>query len=53
MRSDEYQNYLITRDYNIYLVRKQFRSIRNISKSEARHVKAKVTKAEFQLGHSM
>ena len=39
MRSDEYQNYLIARDYNISLVKKQFHSVRSISRSEARQVK--------------
>ena len=39
MRSDEYQNYLIARDYNISLVKKQFHSVRSISRSKARQVK--------------
>ena len=38
MHSDEYQNYLIARDYNISLVTKQFHSVRSISRSEARQV---------------
>ena len=49
MRSDEYQNYLIARDHNIYLVKKQFHSVRSISRSEARQVKRKVTKESFNL----
>ena len=47
--SDEYQNYLIARDYNISLVKKQFHSVRSISRSEARQVKHKVTKESFNL----
>ena len=39
MQSDEYQNYMIARDYNISLVKKQFRTVRNISRSGARQVK--------------
>ena len=42
MRSDEYQNYLIARDYNISLAKKQFHSVRSIDRSEARQVKRKV-----------
>ena len=47
MHSDEYQNYLITRDYNISLVKKQFHSVRSISRSEARQVKRKVIQESF------
>ena len=49
MRSDEYQNYLIARDYNISLVKKQFHSVRSISTSEARQVKRKITQESFNL----
>ena len=49
MRSDEHQNYLIARHYNISLVNKQFHSVRSISRSEARQVKRKVTKQNFNL----
>ena len=49
MRSDERQNYLIAREYNISLVKKQFHSVRSISRSEARQVKRKVTKESFNL----
>ena len=49
IRSDEYQNYLIARDYNISLVKRQFNSVRSISRSEARQVKRKVTKESFNL----
>ena len=49
MHSDEYQNYLIARDYNISLVKKQFHSVSNISRSEVRQVKRKVTKENFHL----
>ena len=49
MGGDEYQNYLTAKDYNIFLVKKQFHSIRSISRSEARQVKRKVTKENFNL----
>ena len=49
MRSDEFQIYLIARDYNISLVKKQFHSVRSISRSKARQVKQKVTKESFNL----
>ena len=49
MRSDQDQNYLIARDYNISLVKKQFHSVRSISGSEARQVKHRVTKESFNL----
>ena len=49
IRRDEYQNYLITRDYNVSLIKKQFYSVRNISRNEARQVKRKVTKESFNL----
>ena len=48
MRSDEYQNYLIARDY-ISVVKKQFHFVRNISRSEAKQVKQKVTRQNFNL----
>ena len=41
IRSSEYQNYLIARDYNPTLVKKQFHSIRNISRNDAGQVKPK------------
>ena len=41
IRSSKYQNYLIARDYNPSLVKKQFHSVRNISRSDARLVKPK------------
>ena len=49
MCSDEYQNYLITTDYNISLVKKQFHSVRSISRNEARQVKRKLTQESFNL----
>ena len=49
MHRDEYQNYLIARDYNVSLVKKQFHSVRSISSSEERQVKRKVTKESFTL----
>ena len=49
IRSDEYQNYLIARDYNISLAKKQFHSVRSVSRSEARQVKRKVTQESFNL----
>ena len=49
MCSDEYQNYLISRYYNISLVKKQFHYVKSISRSEARQVKQKVTKESFNL----
>ena len=42
IRSSEYQNYLIARDYKPTLVKKQFHAIKNISRQEARQVKPKV-----------
>ena len=39
--SSEYQNYLIARDYNPTLLRKQFHSVGNITRSDARQVKPK------------
>ena len=47
MPSDEWQNYLIARDYIISLVKKQFQSVRSISRSEARQVKRNVAKENF------
>ena len=49
MRIDEYQNYLIARDCNISLVKKQFHSVRSISRSEFRQVSRKITKESFNL----
>ena len=41
IRSPEYQNYLIARDYSPTLVKKQFHSVRNMTRSDARQVKLK------------
>ena len=49
MHSNEYQNYIIARNYNISLVKKQFHSVRSISRSAARQVKQKVTDKSFNL----
>ena len=49
MRINQYQNYLIAKDYNISLVKKQFHSVRNNTRNEARQVKQKVTKQNFNL----
>ena len=35
IRSSEYQNYLIAKDYNPTLVKKQFQSVINLSRSDA------------------
>ena len=34
IRSDEYKNYLIARDYNIFLVEKQYHSVRSVNRGE-------------------
>ena len=47
--SYEYQNYLIARDYKPTLVKRQFYAIKNISRREARQVKSKVIKSNFNL----
>ena len=39
--SSEYQNYLIARDCNPTLLKKQFHSVINMSRSDARQVKPK------------
>ena len=49
IRSDEYQNYLIARDNSISVVKKQVHVVRNISRSEARQAKRKVTKKSLNL----
>ena len=49
MRSYEYQSYLIARDYKPTLVKRQFHAIKNISRREARQVKPKVIKSNFNL----
>ena len=49
IRSYEYQNYLIARDYKPTLVKRQFHAIKNISRREAREVKPKVIKSNFNL----
>ena len=49
MRSCEYQNYLIAKDYKPTLVKRQFHAIKNISRREARQVKPKVFKSNFNL----
>ena len=48
-RSSEYLNYLITRDYKLTLVKRQFHAIKNISRREARQIKPKVNKSNFNL----
>ena len=45
IRSYEYQNCLIARDYKPTLVKRQFHAIKNISRCEARQVKPKVIKS--------
>ena len=49
MRSYEYQNYPIARAYKPTLVKRQFHAIKIISKREARQVKPKVIKSNFNL----
>ena len=49
IRSYEYQNYLIARDYKPTLVKRQFHAIKNISRREARQVKQKLIKSNFNL----
>ena len=49
MRINQYQNYLIAKDYSNSLVKKQFHSVRNNTRNEARQVKQKVTKQNFNL----
>ena len=49
IRSFEYQNYLIARNYNPRLVRRQFHSVKNLSRNEARKVKTKSKKNTFNL----
>ena len=49
IRSYEYQNYLIARDYKPTLVKRQFHTIKNINRCEARQVKPKVIKFNFNL----
>ena len=49
IRSYEYQNYLIARDYKPTLVKRHFHAIKNISRREARQVKPKVIKSNFNL----
>ena len=49
IRSYEYQNYLIGGDYKPTLVKRQFDAIKNISRREARQVKPKVIKSNFNL----
>ena len=52
-RSDEYKYYLIARDYNISLDKKQFQAVRSMSRSEDRQVKRKVNKEIFNLAYSL
>ena len=47
IRSYEYQNYLIARDYKPTLVKRQFHAIKNISRREARQVKPKIIKSNY------
>ena len=49
IRSSEYQNHLITRDNKPSLVKRQFHAIKSISRREARQVKPKVIKSNFNL----
>ena len=49
IRSNEYQSYLIARDYNPSLVKKQFQSVKNITRNEARQVRPKATKDNSNL----
>ena len=49
IRSSEYQNYLIARDYKPTSVKRQFHAIKNISRREARQVQPKVIKSNFNL----
>ena len=49
IRSYEYQNYLIARDYKPTLVKRHFHAIKNISRRKARQVKPKVIKYNFNL----
>ena len=49
MRRDEFQNYQIATEYNIYFVKRQFHTVINISRSEARQVKQKVRRQNFNL----
>ena len=47
IRSYEYHNYLIARDYKPTLVKRQFHAIKNISRCEARQVKPKVIQSNL------
>ena len=49
IRSSQYKNYLIARDYKATVVKRQFHAIKNISMREARLVKPKVIKSDFNL----
>ena len=49
IRGSEYQNYLIARDYNPTLVKKQFRSVKNMGRSDARQVKPKSHRSNINL----
>ena len=49
IRSSEYQNYLIPRDYKPTLVKTQFHAIKIINRRENRQVKPKVIKSNFNL----
>ena len=49
IHSYEYQNYLIARDYKPSLVKIQFHAIKSIGRREARQVKPKVIKSNFNL----
>ena len=51
LSSNEYQNYLIVRDYSICLAKKHVHFVKSICRSEARQLKQKVTK-EFQHGYN-
>ena len=49
IRSSEYQNYLIARDCNPTVVKNQFLSVRNMTKSDARQVKPKPHRLNINL----
>ena len=49
LRSFEYQNYLIDRDYKPTFVKRQFCDVKNISGHEDRQFKPKVISSKFNL----
>ena len=48
-QSSEHQNYLIARDYNPTLVKKQFHYVRNMSRKDAKQVKPKLQRLYVNL----